>query len=403
MYLQQQYYFYDFANYLIHHENFELAHLNTKKSEIWLVKTRWRTTKIVRLLQRTFDWGNHLKNDIAKLFQQVRHLRKQLGTKHIEIYNVYISELEPVDDWEQLKAPLQLKEKNPLKMKVFYMTEENRKKEQERLLKALQAQSTYTLEERSLEEKERAVEAYRYSLGQSIYEKNRRFRAIFTYGKPRMTYILLYINIIIFLFVELSGGSMNPETLIQFGAKYNPAIVEGEWWRILTSMFLHIGFAHLAMNMLALYFLGTIVERIYGSFRFTYIYILAGILGGLTSFAFNPSIAAGASGAIFGLFGSLLFFGTVYPDLFKQTMGVNVILILLINMIFGLMVPQIDLGAHLGGLVGGYVASAIVFVPQKQNRILQLSALVLYFIGVLSLGYYGIMVNLPLMKDMYIF
>ncbi len=403
MHLQQQYYLYDFANHLINNENFELAHININKNEIWLIKSRWRSTKIIRLIQRTFDWGNHLKNDIAKLFQQVRNIRKQLGSKRIEIYNVYISDLEPVDDWEKLKSPLQLKERNPLKMKVYYMTAENRKSEQERLLKELNAESTYTLKEATIEQKEKAVERYQYELGRSIYEKNRKVRSIFSFGKPRMTYILLYINIVIFFLIELNGGSMNPENLILFGAKYNPAIVNGEWWRIVTSMFLHIGFLHLFMNMLALYFLGTVVERIYGSFRFVYIYLLAGIAGGLTSFAFNVSIAAGASGAIFGLFGALLFFGTIYPDLFKQTMGVNVLLILIINLVFGLLVPQIDMGAHLGGLIGGYIASAIVFVPRKRQRFIQISALILYFIGIISLGYYGITVNLTLLNDILVF
>src|SRR5690625_4888879 len=106
-------------------------------------------------------------------------------------------------------------------MKVYYMTAENRKSEQERLLKELNAESTYTLKEATIEQKEKAVERYQYELGRSIYEKNRKVRSIFSFGKPRMTYILLYINIVIFFLIELNGGSMNPENLILFGAKYN--------------------------------------------------------------------------------------------------------------------------------------------------------------------------------------
>src|SRR5699024_12761282 len=96
-----------------------------------------------------------------------------------------------------------------------------------------------------------------------------------------------------------------------------------------SSMFLHIGSLHLFMNMLAIYYLGTAVERIYGSTRFVIIYFISGIIGGLTSFAFNTHIAAGALGALFGLFGALLYFGVIHKQLFYQTIGKCVIFILL--------------------------------------------------------------------------
>lgn len=399
MHLQQQYYLYDFTKHLIMNEDYRLVHFNSKKNEVWLIKSKWRSTKIIRLVQQGFDWGNHLKNDIARLFQKVRNIRRQIGGKNIQIHNVYINPLEPVDDWEKLKEPLQLKERNPLKMKVYYMTEDTRLFEQDRLLKEIDASTRYTLPTVHIEEQERLVKQYQYELGHAIYEKNKRFQDVFSFGKPRVTYILLYINIIIFLLLELNGGSTNIEALVQYGAKYNPAILEGEWWRIVTSMFLHIGFLHLIMNMIALYYLGMMVERIFGSLRFIYIYLLAGIAGGLTSFAFNISIAAGASGAIFGLLGALLFFGSVYRDLFKQTMGKNLILILIINIVFGFIVPQIDMGAHLGGLIGGYIASAIVFVPNQRRPFIQIIALVFYFLVIILLGYYGINMNLEMIEE----
>lgn len=399
MHLQQQYYLYDFTKYLLVHEGYQLIHLNTKKDEVWLMKTKWRRTKVIRLIHQGFDWGNHLKNDIARLFQQIRNLRQQTGMKHIEIHNVYITSLSPVDDWEKLKEPLQLKERHPLKMKVYYMTDEYREEEQGRLLKAIDASHSYVPQIEDSELQEKAVRQYQYEMGRALYEKKQRMQRAFSYGKPRITYLLLYINIIVFFLLEFNGGSTNIETLIQFGAKYNPAMLDGEWWRIVTSMFLHIGIFHLLMNMIALYYLGTLVERIYGSLRFTYIYFFAGIFGGLTSFAFNISIAAGASGAIFGLFGALLFFGTIHRDLFKQTMGKNLLLILLINLAFGLLIPQIDMGAHLGGLIGGYIASAIVFVPQKRRLFIQIAALVVYLLLFLLLGYYGINMNLSVIEQ----
>src|SRR5690625_7775775 len=96
------------------------------------------------------------------------------------------------------------------------------------------------------------------------------------------------------------------------------------------------------MNMLALYYLGTAVERIYGPRKFLFIYTLGGVVGGLASFAFTVNVSAGASGAIFGLFGALLFFGLTYKKIFFQTMGKGLLILIGINVVFGFVVPQID-------------------------------------------------------------
>src|SRR5690625_1388532 len=192
-----------------------------------------------------------------------------------------------------------------------------------------------------------------------------------------------------FFILEINGGSTDVETLIQFGAKYNPYMIDGEWWRLVSSMFLHIGFLHLAMNIVAFYYLGVAVERIYVSSRFLIIYFLAGIAGSLTSFTFAMNVSAGASGAIFGLFGALLFFGIVHKKVFFQTMGRNIITIVAINIVLGFVIPQIDIGAHLGGLIAGFIASAIVYLPREKRITIQFSALILYvvlFIGLFILG-----------------
>src|SRR5699024_2263577 len=139
------------------------------------------------------------------------------------------------------------------------------------------------------------VNTYKQRLVQLEQDKRKAIKGVFSFGKPRLTYAFILLNVFIFIFLEASGSSMDINHLIQFGAKYNPAILEGEWWRIVSSMFLHIGFFHLLMNMIALFYLGAAVERIYGTFRFSIIYFLAGIGGGLASFAFAVNVSAGAS------------------------------------------------------------------------------------------------------------
>lgn len=389
MHITEQYNMYRLAYDLITEDKFEILHMNPHTEELWLEKYDRKVSKVIRFVHRGFDWKNHLKTDIASVFQRVKAMKRFFAGKNIEIYNVYVTSHEPVDDWEMLKKPMQLKEKNPLKMKVFYLTEDNFIKEKARLLDQInsRAQSETTLP--SLNDQEKEVALYKTKMNNLLQNKKQQYETVFTYGEPRVTYILIALNIFMFLMLELSGGSLNIENLIQSGAKYNPAIVEGEWWRIVSSMFLHIGAFHLFMNMLALYYLGTAVERIFGTPRFIIIYFLAGIGGGLTSFAFNVHVAAGASGALFGLFGALLFFGLMYKRLFFQTMGKNLILILAINLLLGFLVPQIDMGAHLGGLIMGFIAASITFVPNKKNIFVQIVSVLLYCLVAIYLALYG--------------
>ncbi|MEI3606819.1 rhomboid family intramembrane serine protease [Pseudogracilibacillus sp. SE30717A] len=390
MFITEQYYMYQLADDLIKNDQYEMLHLNPTTDEVWLEKYEKNVSKVIRLIHKGFDWKNHLKSDVTSVFQRVQTMKQFLIGKNIEIYNVYVASHEPVDDWEILKKPMQLKAKKPLKMKLFYLTEENYSRERARLLE--QVNST-AMEEQSLLpefEQENAVAIYKMKLSKLLREKNNEMEKVFTYGKPIFTYVFIVLNLFMFLMLEINGGSTNIENLIQSGAKYNPAIIHGEWWRIVTSMFLHIGPFHLFMNIIALYYLGMTVERIFGSVRFIIIYFLAGVGGGLASFAFNSHVSAGASGALFGLFGALLFFGFIYKKLFLQTMGKSLIVILVINLAIGIALPQIDMGAHIGGLIMGFITSAITYVPAKQNRFIQLSAFIIYItftVLLISIGF----------------
>jgi len=390
MYLDEQLKLYNMAYMLVTEQHFELLHIDENADEIWLEKYENKTSKLVRLAQKGFDWKNHLKRDVAQVFQKTKAMKKLLRGKKIEVYNVYISSHAPVDDWEALKKPMLLNEKKmPLKMKVYYIEKEGSINEIGRFANDLSPQLELSFEESGEEEKEEKVSFYKSYLINALASKKKAFQDVFTFGKPLFTYILIAINIFIFLLLELNGGSSSIDTLIEMGAKYNPYILDGEWWRMVTSMFLHIGLLHLVMNMLAIYYLGTIVERIYGNMRFLFIYFLAGIGGGLASFAFSPSVSAGASGAIFGLFGALLFFGLIYKRIFLQTMGQSVIIILLINLVFGFSIQQIDMGAHIGGLLAGFIASGILYLPKKRNVKIQLLTIFAYILLISALIIYG--------------
>src|SRR5215467_141569 len=116
--------------------------------------------------------------------------------------------------------------------------------------------------------------------------------------RPLFTYIFLGANIAIFLLMALAGGSTNQTTLMAFGVKSNPEIAQGQWWRFITPIFIHIGLLHLLFNSYALWIVGPQVEKLYGSPSFVVLYVLTGIAGVAGSYFYHPySISAGASGA----------------------------------------------------------------------------------------------------------
>ncbi|RME76916.1 MAG: rhomboid family intramembrane serine protease [Chloroflexi bacterium] len=189
-------------------------------------------------------------------------------------------------------------------------------------------------------------------------------------SKPFFTYILLVIIVVVWLLMELAGGSTDPVVLVTFGANFGPAILDGEVWRLFTSMFLHIGLTHLFFNAYALFIFGLEMERLYGPDRFILTYILAGLFGSLASFAARgPAVfSAGASGAIFGVIGMNLAYFMLHRSTFgtfgRQRM-MNTLVIIGINLVFGFTVPGIDNLAHIGGLVAGF-AMGYALAPRYQ-------------------------------------
>jgi rhomboid protease GluP len=176
--------------------------------------------------------------------------------------------------------------------------------------------------------------------------------------RPIVTWVLLAIIVAVFIVQTLLGGSTEVDVLIRMGAKFTPLIAAGEYWRLFTSMFLHIGVMHLAFNGYALFIIGTELERLVGPGRFLTSYLLSGLFGSLASYALSDSLAAGASGAIFGIIGALAAFFLVHRERLgawgNRRLG-NIALVLVLNLIWGFSQPgRIDNLAHVGGLLAGF-------------------------------------------------
>ncbi|HZT05776.1 MAG TPA: rhomboid family intramembrane serine protease [Chloroflexota bacterium] len=180
---------------------------------------------------------------------------------------------------------------------------------------------------------------------------------------PRATFIswvIVLTNVAVWLAMEAAGGSTNARVLLRFGVKVNALVAEGQYWRLFTAMFLHIGLTHLVFNMIGVLSYGRITEMIFGHARFAAIYVVGGLAGSMFSYLFGRYPSAGASGAIVGVAGALAMFYALHRRAFPVAQGqlVGLVVVLFGIIGYGLVQPGIDNWGHLGGLVGGLVMGA---------------------------------------------
>ena len=196
-----------------------------------------------------------------------------------------------------------------------------------------------------------------------------RFRAVAS--QSRVALLLLGLILLYFFWLLLHGAGLLqvvPEVHVAWGSNFGPLTLGGQSWRLLSNLFIHFGVIHLAFNSLALWQLGPLAERLFGSAHFLLLYLLAGVAGSVASLLWNPLVnSAGASGAIFGLIGGLLAF------LSRRNLGVPGGMLLALrrdlltfggfSLFYGLVQPGIDNAAHIGGLIAGFLAGLALARP----------------------------------------
>jgi rhomboid protease GluP len=179
---------------------------------------------------------------------------------------------------------------------------------------------------------------------------------------PAAAALLGAIVVVYLISLAISGAFFQPslDALVLLGAKVNPEIAAGAYWRLLTATFLHANLIHIFFNGYALFALGPEAERIYGTRRFLALYVLAGLAGSLASYMMSPAISVGASGAIFGLIGGLgvfYYLNRAALGAFGRAQVQNIVAIAMINLFIGFANQgTIDNWGHLGGLTGGALA-----------------------------------------------
>ena len=217
--------------------------------------------------------------------------------------------------------------------------------------------------------------------------KNKKMEKIFSSKKPIVTWIIIALCIIMFF---VSGMGYDTYTLVKYGANFSGLVRNGELYRLVTYMFLHAGIVHIGLNMYSLYIVGPRVEDFFGKWKYALIYFISGICGGLLSIGVTPNVVSvGASGAIFGLFGALIYFGYNYRGYIGAMIRSQIVPIVIYNLFMGLFIPGIDMWGHVGGLIGGILTANMVgTIENKKYNVSNIILLVVYMAFLIYLGVY---------------
>jgi rhomboid protease GluP len=196
--------------------------------------------------------------------------------------------------------------------------------------------------------------------------------------KSPVSVAIFAANVGMYLWMSLRGSDWLEPTgqdVLDYGANGGIEVAQGEWWRLVTCMFLHSGALHLFFNMWSLRVLGPFVEQLFGHATFFVLYMLAGIGGSIASCLWNPlGLSVGASGAIFGLLGAIIAFFLTHrrsmpAEVFRSYMQ-RIAILLAINLYLGVAIPRIDNSAHVGGLVTGFLCGLAAFRPAGTGLVL---------------------------------
>ena len=224
-----------------------------------------------------------------------------------------------------------------------------------------------------------------------INQKNKenadQAKEVFEHKKPVVTTILIVLNILIYILSILFGEY---ENILNNYCVYGPLIRVGEYYRLLTGIFLHGGLLHLLFNCYALWIIGNQIESFMGRGKYLIIYLFSGLMGSLFSITFSNYASIGASGAIFGLLGSMLYFGYHYRIYLGNVIKSQILPLIILNLVLGFIISGVDNFAHIGGLLGGALITVALGVKYKSTTFEKMNGWIVTFILTAFMIYMGI-------------
>ena len=340
-----------FLHYFITEKNYNPVVVHGIQNEIWLENMN-SDFKIIRLVLGYIHNEEQLEYDNFKVKRLTKQIRIKTFSLNMKVLSFYLD----VNDDLSIES-------TKLNKVVKVKTEKsiNNNEIINKYFKDMPSKLVFT------EEGAKLYEKINNDILRKNLSENEKIGELFKSKKPIVTSILLIIMFIFMILMTLFGnGSTDTKTLYYFGA----LVKDKNVLRLFLSMFIHIGLIHFLMNSWALRIIGTQIERFYGHIKILIIFIYSGVIGNLLSLLFldNNVISAGASGAIFGLMGALLYFAINQRTYMQDALRKEILPVILINLLLSVMIPSINLYAHLGGFVGGILISTAVGIKYKSSN-----------------------------------
>lgn len=360
------------VHYFVTEENYSPINVQGAKNEIWLENLDG-PYKIIRINSKYIHNEEQYRVDVYRLGYVVKQIKKKTLSLKMNVLNICLDLNDAVDvaNDDKLVETIHvsnIKEvrKNTLLGKVYPNIKTNSLKSTDDINDIIHVTE---------------------DINKKTTKENTKYEDIFRPKKIVVTKVLIIICVIMFLISLYLSDNFSANLLI-LGANNRQLVLDGEIWRLITNAFLHGNYIHLFVNMYSLWIVGKQVETYMGRTRMLAIYLLSALMGGLFSNVFlENSISVGASGAIFGLMGSLLYFGYHYRLYLSNALITQIVPIIILNLALGFTTSGIDNACHVGGLIGGYLSTMIVGVKYKSKNSEKINGCIVYFLLVAFLIY----------------
>lgn len=347
-------------HYFITEKNYNPIILQGVENEIWLENLN-EDYKVVRIVSGYIHNDEQFDFDKFKTKRILKKIRKKTLSLKMNVISIFLNLGDNVT--ENLSE-------NPDAL-CIKLTEEEDIDKNEVLTKAFPDLT------KKLSFTEKGMELF-MKITNDIEKHNRddakRVENVFKMKKPIITYSLVIINILMYIIPILFGTY---DALLDKYSIYGPAVRAGQYYRLITGTFIHASIFHLFFNCYALAILGSQLESFLGKPKYLIVYLFSAIIGSLFSVTFAGNYySIGASGAIFGLMGSLVYFGYHYRVYLGNVVKSQIIPLILMNLGIGFLVPGIDNSAHIGGLLGGALITVALGVKNKSSNFEKINGLI---------------------------
>ena len=360
-------------HYFITEKNYNPIILQGVDNEIWLENLE-EDCKVIRIVSNYIHNDEQFDFDVFKTKRIVNKIKKKTFSLHMNVMSIFL------DMGDNVTKDIN---DDPNLMNVNV-------KEEDDIKKNALIHKVFPDLDKKMDYSEDGIELFA-KITSDINRHNKedasRLEKVFKDKGPYITYFLIVFNIICFFVPYLLGEETQ---FIQSFSVHGPSIRNGEYYRLLTGIFLHGSIWHLLFNCYALYTIGSQIENFLGRAKYTMIYLFSGLIGSLFSMSFGGNTASiGASGAIFGLMGALLYFGYYYRVYLGTVVKSQILPIILLNLGLGFLLNGVDNFAHIGGLVGGIMITMALGVKDKSTSFEKTNGWIIVLLFTLFISYFA--------------